>query len=62
MDIVRHLVVNEQGQSEEMPVQNPNSPLTRADVISGIINAQKYPVMQSLVLQALFIDWLFYDE
>ena len=58
IDIVRHVVVNvfQDDRARKSPV------LQRYVLIAGIVNSQKHEIHQSLVLQALFIDWLFFEE
>ena len=57
-DMVRYIVVSVLPSNEII-----QSNITqRYQLISHVITQQKHPVHQSWVLQALFIDWLFYDD
>ncbi|CDW80378.1 UNKNOWN [Stylonychia lemnae] len=58
VDIVRHIVVN-MVQDDSLRQSNI---LPRYVLIAGIINSQKHEILTCNTLQALFIDWLFFDE
>lgn len=58
VDIVRHLVVN---VFTDERLRGLNI-LQRYVLIAGIINSQKNELQIGLVLQAVYIDWLFFDE
>ena len=58
VDIVRYIVVNVTPTNEIIH----SNVLQRYSLIGLLISQQKHHVHQSYVLQALFIDWLYYDE
>jgi hypothetical protein len=58
IDIVRHIVVNITPTNEI--IQSPI--LQRYTLIGHLITQSKVNLYRSWILQALFIDWLYYDE
>lgn len=58
VDIVRYVVVNVTPTNETIH----SNTLQRYTLIGHLISQQKHQLHQSYVLQALFIDWLYYDE
>jgi hypothetical protein len=58
IDLVRFIVVNVQPTNEVIH----SSTLQRFTLIGHFIAHQKHQVHKSWVLQALFIDWLYYQD
>ena len=58
IDLVRFIVVNVQPTNEVIHSSN----LQRFTLIGHFIAHQKHQIHKSWVLQALFIDWLYYEE
>ena len=58
VDMVRFIVVNVTPTNEIIH----SAVLQRYTLIGHLISQQKHHLHQSYVLQALFIDWLYYDE
>jgi len=58
IDIVRHIVVNITPTNEIIQ----SSTLQRYTLIGHLITQSKVNLYRAWILQALFIDWLYYDE
>ena len=58
VDIVRYVVVNVTPTNETIH----SNTLQRYTLIGHLISQQKHQLHKSYVLQALFIDWLYYDD
>ena len=37
-------------------------PISRSSLIKGILSSSSHSVINPLICQALFIDWLFFDQ